>query len=60
MILSVLDCFFILMIAIIFGFIIHLEVQMNMMLEMMKEHIKVDEKLCDISKHIQKTPIQDK
>jgi len=60
MILSVLDCFFVLMIAIIFGFIIHLEVQMNMMLEMMKEHIKVDEKLCDISKHIQKTPIQDK
>jgi len=60
MILSALDCFFILMIAIIFGFIIHLEVQMNMMLEMMKEHIKVDEKLCDISKHIQKTPIQDK
>jgi len=60
MILSVLDCFFVLMIAIIFGFIIHLEVQMNMMLEMMKEHIKVDEKLCDISKHIKKPPIQDK
>ena len=60
MILSVLDCFYIISIASIFGFIIHLEVQMNMMLEMMKEHIKVDEKLCDISKHIKKPPIQDK
>ena len=60
MILTALDCFFVLMIAIIFGFIIHLEVQMNMMVEMMKEHIKVDEKLCDISKQIKKTPIQDK
>jgi len=60
MILSALDCFYILMIAVIFGFIIHLEVKVNQLVSMMEEHIRVDERLCEISKQIKKTPIQDK
>ena len=42
MIVSPLDCFYILMIAVIFGFIIHLETNVKVLLEMMKEHTKCD------------------
>ena len=42
MILSALDCFFVLMIAIIFGFIIMMEMQIKQIKTMMEEHIKFD------------------
>ena len=41
MIVSPLDCFYILMIAVIFGFIIHLETNVKVLLEMMKEHYQM-------------------
>ena len=40
------------MIAIIFGFIIHLESKVNQLVSMMEEHIKVDERLCEISQKL--------
>ena len=52
MILSAIDCFYILMIAVIFGFIIHLESKVNQLVSMMEEHIKVDERLCEISQKL--------
>jgi len=56
MIITMMDCFYILMIAVIFGFIIHLESKINQLCSMMEEHIKVDEALSEISKKIDKTP----
>ena len=45
MIVSAIDCFYILMIAIIFGFIVHLEVQIKTLHTMMAEHVKFDASL---------------
>jgi len=42
MIITIMDCFYIMMIAVIFGFIIHLEVQIRLLRVMMEEHIKFD------------------
>lgn len=56
MIITMMDCFYILMIAVIFGFIIHLESKVNQLCSMMEEHIKVDEALSEISKKVAKTP----
>ena len=46
MIVSAIDCFYILMIAIIFGFIVHLEVQIKTLHTMMAEHVKCDASLA--------------
>lgn len=54
MIITIMDCFYILMIAVIFGFIIHLESKVNQLVSMMEEHIKVDERLCEISDKLNK------
>lgn len=54
MIITIMDCFYILMIAVIFGFIIHLESKVNQLVSMMEEHIKVDERLCEISNKLDK------
>jgi len=48
MIITAIDCFYIMMIAVIFGFIIHLEVQMVSLKAMMEEHTKVTGKMKDI------------
>jgi len=56
MIITLMDCFYILMIAVIFGFIIHLESKVNQLVSMMEEHIRVEDALCDISKKLDKTP----
>ena len=45
MIISAIDCFYILMIAVIFGFIVHLEVQIKTLHTMMEEHVKCDTSL---------------
>lgn len=58
MILDALDCFFIIMVLINFGFIIHLETQVRMLRSMMEEHTRFDDRLCEISKELQKSPIQ--
>jgi len=54
MIITIMDCFYILMIAVIFGFIIHLESKVNQLVSMMEEHIKVDQRLCEISDKLNK------
>jgi len=56
MIITPMDCFYILMIGIIFAFIIHLEVKVSSLLTMMEEHVRIDERLSDISNKIDKTP----
>lgn len=58
MTLDALDCFFIFMVLINFGFIIHLETQVRMLRSMMEEHTRFGDKLCELSKEFQKTPIQ--
>jgi len=58
MTLDALDCFFIIMVLINFGFIIHLETQVRMLTAMMQEHTRFDDKLCELSKEFQKTTIQ--
>ena len=50
MIVSGMDIFYILMIAAIFGFIIHLEAQMSVVKTMLQEMVKCEEKLKEISK----------
>jgi len=49
MIISTLDCFYIIMFVIVFGFIIHIETNIKILLEMMKEHVKCDS-LKDLNK----------
>jgi hypothetical protein len=44
------------MIGVIFAFIIHLEVKVSSLLTMMEEHVRIDDRLCDISKKLDKTP----
>lgn len=50
MIISLMDCFYIGIILIIFGFIIHLEAQVSTIKSMMEEHIKTDDSIKDIKK----------
>ena len=50
MIITLMDVFYICMIAIIFGFIIHLEVQTTMILKMLEERYKFEDKLCEQQK----------
>jgi len=47
------DLFYIAMILVIFGFIIHLEISMVSLKSMMKEHVKFDRRMSDIGKHLQ-------
>jgi hypothetical protein len=54
MIITMMDCFYIMMIAVIFGFIIHLEVQIRLLRVMMEEHTKVSDNMKDSYKKIQK------
>ena len=54
MIISIMDCFYILMIAIIFGFIIHLEVQIRLLRVMMEEHTKVSGNMKDCYESLEK------
>ena len=49
MIVSGLDIFYILMIAAIFGFIIHLEAQMSVVKTMLQEMVKCEDKLKELS-----------
>jgi hypothetical protein len=42
MTITTLDCFYIIMFVIVFGFIIHIETNIKILLEMMKEHVKCD------------------
>lgn len=42
MTLSAIDCFYITMFVIVFGFIIHIETNIKILLEMTKEHVKCD------------------
>ena len=55
MTLGILDIFFVFMIILNFGFIVHLETQVKMLRSMMEEHCRYDNSLKDL----QKTPIQD-
>tara|TARA_E500000075_G_scaffold123330_1_gene125402 strand:+ start:92 stop:253 length:162 start_codon:yes stop_codon:yes gene_type:complete len=52
MIVSLLDCIYLGLFVIVFGFIIHMETQLKMLLEMMKEHVKTD-RLCDLKKSLE-------
>jgi len=54
MIITIMDCFYIMMIAVIFGFIIHLEVQIRLLRVMMEEHTKVSGNMKDCYDTIQK------
>lgn len=56
MIISPMDCFYIISICVIFAFIIHLEVKVSSLVSMLEEHVKIDDRLCDISKKLDKTP----
>ena len=47
MIISAMDIFYILMISVIFGFIVHIETQLKILSEMMKEHTRFRTRLCD-------------
>jgi len=55
MIITAIDCFYILMIAVIFGFIIHLEVQIRLLRVMMEEHTQVVGSMKDCLKESEKT-----
>jgi hypothetical protein len=56
MTLSAIDCFYIIMFFIVFGFIIHIETNIKILLEMMKEHVKC-ESIKDSLKH-SKNPLE--
>jgi hypothetical protein len=55
MIITPMDCFYIVMIGVIFAFIIHLEVKVSSLVSMMEEHVRIDDRLCDISKKLDET-----
>jgi|TARA_B110000046_G_C12732039_1_gene288934 hypothetical protein len=55
MIITAIDCFYIMMIAVIFGFIIHLEVQIRLLRVMMEEHTQVVGSMKDCLKESKKT-----
>ena len=50
MTISVMDIFYIVMIGIICGFVIHLEAQVTMILKMLEERYKFEDKLCEQQK----------
>ena len=50
MTISVMDIFYIVMIGIICGFVIHLEAQGTMILKMLEERYKFEDKLCEQQK----------
>ncbi len=50
MIISLMDVFYIAMIGVICGFIIHLEAQVSMILKMLEERYKFESKLCEQQK----------
>lgn len=54
MVITIMDCFYIMMIAVIFGFIIHLEVQIRLLRVMMEEHTKVSGDMKDCFESVQK------
>lgn len=53
MIVSIMDCFYIAMFIIVFGFIIHIETNIKILMEMMKEHVRC-ESLADLKKSLDK------
>lgn len=53
MTMSLMDVFYIGMFVIIFGFIIHIETNIKILMEMMKEHVRC-ESLADIKKSLDK------
>jgi len=53
MTMSLMDCFYIGMFVIIFGFIIHIETNIKILMEMMKEHVRC-ESLADLKKSLDK------
>ncbi len=53
------DCFYIFMIAIIFGFIIHLEAQMSVVKKMMEEHVRTDDSIKDLCHKLNQNPIDE-
>ena len=53
MLITAMDCFYIAMILVIFGFIIHLELSMTKLTAMMKEHTKFDVKMSEFGKQLQ-------
>ena len=57
---TMMDCFYIMMIAVIFGFIIHLEVQIRLLRVMMEEHTKVSGNMKDIHVLEPKTKLEKK
>ena len=50
MTISVMDIFYIVMIGIICGFVIHLEAQVTMILKMLEERYRFEDKLCEQQK----------
>ena len=59
MIITLMDCFYIFMIAIIFGFIIHLEAQMSVVKKMMEEHVRTDDSIKELCQKINQNPIDE-
>jgi hypothetical protein len=52
MLITIMDCFYIGMIMIIFGCIFHLEISMTKLTAMMKEHTKFDQKMSQVGKSL--------
>ena len=59
MIITLMDCFYIFMIAIIFGFIIHLEAQMSVVKKMMEEHVRTDDSIKELCQKLNQNPIDE-
>ena len=49
MIIEILDIFYIIMIAVIFAFIVHIETHIKQLKTMMDEHVKYSNTLADLS-----------
>ena len=50
MTISIMDLFYMFMIAVICGFVIHLEAQVTMILKMLEERYRFEDKLCEQQK----------
>ena len=50
MTISIMDIFYMFMIAVICGFVIHLEAQVTMILKMLEERYRFEDKLCEQQK----------
>tara|TARA_B100001939_G_scaffold19544_1_gene16077 strand:- start:1832 stop:2011 length:180 start_codon:yes stop_codon:yes gene_type:complete len=59
MIITIMDLFYIFMIAVIFGFIIHLEAQMSMVKKMMEEHVRTDDSIKELCHKLNQNPIDE-